>query len=81
MAKKQWSTTFNEEILKDFQNACESYGMRANTVLESLMRFFSEGNCRLVVDKDGCNVEIESKNEIKTMQKQIEEIQARMKNM
>lgn len=80
MAKKQWNTTFNEEILRDFQNICESYDMKANTVLEALMRFFSEGNCKLVIDKNGCRIKLETENEIKTMQKQIKEIQERLEN-
>ena len=43
MAKKQWGTTYDEEILKNFQNTCEMYGLKANVVLEALMRFFSSG--------------------------------------
>ena len=43
MAKNQWGTTYDEEILKQFQATCEEYGMKANTVLEALMKFFNEG--------------------------------------
>lgn len=53
MAKKQWSTTFDEATLKEFQSNCELYNMKANVVLEALMKFFSEGNCKIVVDKGG----------------------------
>lgn len=45
MAKKQWGTTYDEDILKEFQVTCEEYGMKANVVLEALMKFFTEGNC------------------------------------
>ena len=58
MAKKQWSTTFNEDILKEFQANCDDYGMKANIVMEALMNFFSEGKCRIVVDKGGLSIEV-----------------------
>lgn len=57
MARKQWSTTLDEEKLKQFQNTCEQYGMKGNTVLEALMDFFSEGKCRFVIDINGCRIE------------------------
>ena len=37
MAKKQWGTTYDEDILKEFQANCDLYGMKANVVLEALM--------------------------------------------
>lgn len=80
MAKKQWSTTFNEDILKNFQNTCESYDMKANTVLEALMKFFSDGNCRIIIDKNGCQIEA-NRSEIEEMQQQITELQAKLKKM
>ena len=58
MAKKQWSTTFNEDVLKNFQANCDDYGMKANIVMEALMKFFSEGNCRIVIDKGGLSIEV-----------------------
>lgn len=58
MAKKQWSTTYDEETLKRFQSTCDEYGMKANVVLEALMNFFSDGNCKLVVEKGGLSIEI-----------------------
>ena len=58
MAKKQWSTTFDEDILKEFQSNCDDYSMKANVVLEALMKFFSEGNCKIVVDKGGLSIEV-----------------------
>lgn len=58
MAKKQWGTTYDEDILKEFQATCEEYGMKANIVLEALMKFFSEGNCKIVVEKGGTSIEI-----------------------
>ena len=57
MAKKQWGTTYDEDILKEFQANCEEYGMKANVVLEALMKFFSEGNCKIVVRKGGFTIE------------------------
>ena len=62
MAKKQWGTTYDEDILKEFQATCEEYGMKANVVLEALMKFFTEGNCRIVVEKGGLNIEVKEKN-------------------
>lgn len=61
MARKQWSTTLDEEKLKQFQNTCEQYGMKGNTVLEALMDFFSEGKCRFVIDINGCRIEYNDK--------------------
>ena len=58
MAKKQWGTTFEENTLKEFQETCETYGMKANIVMEALMKFFSEGKCRIVIDKNGLSVEV-----------------------
>ncbi|MEI3595336.1 MAG: hypothetical protein V8Q58_07525 [Anaerobutyricum hallii] len=58
MAKKQWSTTYDEETLKAFQETCEEYGMKANTILEALMKFFNEGNCRIVIEKGGLTIEV-----------------------
>lgn len=62
MAKKQWSTTYDENTLKDFQNSCDEYGMKANTVLEALMRYFTQGNCKIVIDKTGVNIEAKKDN-------------------
>lgn len=58
MAKKQWSTTFNEDVLKNFQANCDDYGMKANIVMEALMKFFSEGKCRIIIDKGGLSIEV-----------------------
>ena len=58
MAKKQWSTTFNEDVLNNFQANCDDYGMKANIVMEALMKFFSEGKCRIVIDKGGLSIEV-----------------------
>ena len=58
MAKKQWSTTYDEETLKAFQKTCEEYGMKANVILEALMKFFNEGNCKIVVEKGGLAIEV-----------------------
>ena len=62
MARKQWSTTLDENKLKRFQDTCELYGMKGNTVLEALMDFFSDGNCRFVVEKGGCRLEVYNDN-------------------
>lgn len=62
MAKKQWGTTYDEDILKEFQANCDLYGMKANIVLEALMKFFSEGNCKIVVDKGGLSIEVKQDN-------------------
>lgn len=61
VTRKQWSTTLDEEKLKRFQNTCEQYGMKGNTVLEALMDFFSEGKCRFVIDINGCRIEYNDK--------------------
>lgn len=61
MAKKQWGTTYDEEILKQFQTTCEEYGMKANTVLEALMKFFSSGNCKIVIDREGISIDVKNK--------------------
>ena len=60
MAKKQWSTTYDEDTLKEFQSTCDEYGMKANIVLESLMKFFSQGNCKIVIDKSGYSIEVKN---------------------
>ena len=57
MAKKQWGTTFDEATLKEFQEMCDQYGMKANTVMEALMRFFFKGDCKIVVEKNGIMIE------------------------
>lgn len=57
LAKKQWSTTFDEDTLKKFQSTCDEYGMKANAVLEALMKFFNDDKCRLIIDKGGLTVE------------------------
>ena len=62
MAKKQWSTTYDAETLKKFQETCDEYGMKANVILEAIMKFFTEGNCRIVVEKGGLNIEVKEKN-------------------
>lgn len=59
MARKQWGTTYDEDILKTFQETCEQYGLKTNTVLEALMKFFSEGECRVVIDKEGTRIKID----------------------
>ena len=57
MAKKQWSTTYDEDILKNFQNTCEEYGLKANIVLEALMKYFTNGDCKIVIDRTGISIE------------------------
>ena len=42
MARKQWGTTYDEDTLKAFQSTCDEYGMKANTVLEALMKFYTD---------------------------------------
>ncbi len=56
MAKRPWGTTLDEETLLKFQSECNEYGQKANTVIEALMKFFNEGNCRLIIDKGGLQV-------------------------
>lgn len=58
MAKKQWGTTFDEDTLEDFQELCGQYGLKANTVMEALMQFFLQGNCKVVIEKNGIMVEV-----------------------
>ena len=62
MAKKQWSTTYDENVLKEFQSTCDEYKLKANVVLEALMKFFSEGNCKIIVDKGGLSIEVKQDN-------------------
>ena len=57
MAKKQWGTTYDEDILKNFQNTCEEYGLKANIVLEALMKYFTNGDCKIVIDRTGISIE------------------------
>jgi hypothetical protein len=57
MAKKQWGTTYDEDTLKEFQSTCDEYGLKANAVLEALMRFFTEGNCKIIVEKGGFSIQ------------------------
>lgn len=61
MAKKQWSTTYDENTLKEFQTTCDEYGMKANVVLEALMKFFSEGNCNIEVGRGGFKIKVNDK--------------------
>lgn len=56
MAKKQFSSTYDEETLANFQATCEEYGLKANIVIEALMKFFNEGNCKLVIKKGGIQI-------------------------
>lgn len=63
MARKQWGTTYDESILKEFQANCEEYGMKANVVLEALMKFFSEGNCQIVVGKGGLSIQVKKEED------------------
>lgn len=63
MAKKQWGTTYEEETLKEFQKMCEQYGLKANLVLEALMKFFSEGNCKIVISQNGLTIETQGKEQ------------------
>lgn len=57
MAKKQWSTTYDEDILKNFQEACDLYHVKANAILEAFMKYFSEDNCKIIVEKGGYRIE------------------------
>lgn len=62
MGKRQWSTTYDEDILKNFAATCDEYGVKQNAVLEALMKFFIEGNCRLFIDKTGMNIEVKKED-------------------
>lgn len=57
MAKKQFSSTYDEETLSAFQSLCEEYGVKANVVIEALMKYFNDGNCKLVIKKGGMQIE------------------------
>ena len=57
MARKQWNTTLDEDKLSEFQNMCECYGLKYNTVLEALMVFFTQGKCEIVIDINGIRIE------------------------
>lgn len=57
MGKKQWGTTFDSDILEEFQALCSEYGLKANTVMEALMNFFLQGDCKIVIDKGGITIE------------------------
>ena len=70
MARKQWSTTLDEEKLKKFNEVCDIYGMSKNVILEALMDFFSEGKCRIVMDINGCRIEYKTDSENKSETKQ-----------
>ena len=58
MSKKQWGTTFDEDTLEEFQGMCGQYGLKANTVMEALMKFFLQGNCKIVIEKNGITIEV-----------------------
>ena len=74
MARKQWSTTLDEEKLKQFNEVCEQYEINKNTVLDALKDFFSEGKCKIVIDMNGCKIEYGT-------EAQIAELQAKLKQM
>lgn len=61
MAKKSWGTTFDEDTLLNFQAECEEYGQKANSVMEALMKFFIDGNCKLMIDKGGLQIVVKDK--------------------
>lgn len=79
MAKKQWSTTYDEEILKDFQATCEEYGMKANVILEALMKYFTEGNCKIIIEKGGCRLETNDADKFLEIEKRLDELHAKIK--
>ena len=60
MAKKQFSSTYDEETRANFQATCAEYGLKANIVIEALMKFFNEGNCKLVIKKGGIQIEVDN---------------------
>lgn len=47
MARKQFTTTIEEDLQNDFKAACAKEGMPMNNVLETFMRAFASGKFKM----------------------------------
>lgn len=52
MERKQLNTPVNGQILDNFRNACNSYNLKMNVVIESFMKDFSEGDYDILLSRD-----------------------------
>lgn len=60
--KKSWANMYDVDTLAEFQKTCAEYGLKSNAVLEALMKLFSSGKCKVVIDENGINIEMNNDN-------------------
>lgn len=59
--KKQFTTSIDVSISSQFKNACDSRGLKMNTVLEAFMRQFTDNEFEVLIRSDGIKLKIEEK--------------------
>ena len=59
--KKQFTTSIDVAISSEFKTACESRGLKMNTVLESFMKQFTDNEFEVLIRSDGIKLKIEEK--------------------
>lgn len=59
--RKQFATSIDTDILYNFRNTCDEYGLNMNIVLEALMQDFSSGNYSITVTKNNVSIKKEDK--------------------
>lgn len=57
--RKSFTTSLDKEIVEQFRQSCEDYGLKMNIVIESLMNDFSNGNYLIIVTKSGLTIKKE----------------------
>lgn len=59
IAKKNLTTPIEQDILETFKNTCSEYGIAMNTILESFMNDFNNGNYTITITKSGVSLKRE----------------------
>lgn len=61
--RKQYTTSIDTEISRNFKETCDSYNLKMNVVLEAFMQQFSDQEFKVEIGKSGIKLKIEDQKE------------------
>ena len=61
MARKNFGTSIDEEVIQDFKVACVKNNESMNTVMQKFMRAYADGRFKLEIQYEGTIQQLEEK--------------------
>lgn len=61
MARKNFGTSIDEEVIQDFKVACVKNNESMNTVMQKFMRAYADGRFKLEIQYEGVIQQLEEK--------------------